>query len=184
MSRERACRRRSSPRPTEPRSEPPVVASVTSHGLMTQDSGLCGYTFPHPVPTSLDVVTPLAVPHPHFQPRDQARNPNKIRHLRRFSRIPILGSTEKSRQNSSGAVRATSVRKDRRGRSGRCPVHWMALEIPVATRSGRLEPVACSSHPDLAPRGAVRKVGPRPDQTRSACTDEPGELASWPGDQS
>ena len=95
-----------------------------------------------------------------------------------------MGSTERSRQNSSGAASTTSVRKDRRGRNSRCPVHWTVLEIPVATRSGQLEPVACSSRPDLAPRGAVRKVGPRPDQTRSACTDEPGEPASWPGDQS
>ena len=55
--------------------------------------------------------------------------------------------------------------------------------IPVATQSGQLEPVACSSHPDFAPRGAVRKVGPRPDQTRSARTDEPGGLASRPGDR-
>ena len=95
-----------------------------------------------------------------------------------------MGPTERSKQNSSGAASTTSVRKDRRGRNSRCPVHWTVLEIPVATRSGQLEPVACSSRPDLAPRGAVRKVGPRPDQTRSACTDEPGEPASWPGDQS
>ena len=95
-----------------------------------------------------------------------------------------MGSTERLKQNSSGAASTTSVRKDRRGRNSRCPVHWTVLEIPVATRSGQLEPVACSIRPDLAPRGAVRKVGPRPDQTRSACTDEPGEPASWPGDQS
>ena len=95
-----------------------------------------------------------------------------------------MSPTERSKQNSSGAASTTSVRKDRRGRNCRCPVHWTVLEIPVATRSGQLEPVACSSRPDLAPRGAVRKVGPRPDQTRSACTDEPGEPASWPGDQS
>ena len=55
--------------------------------------------------------------------------------------------------------------------------------IPVATRSEQLEPVACSSHPDFAPRGAVRKVGPRPGQTRSARTDEPGGPASRPGDR-
>jgi hypothetical protein len=55
--------------------------------------------------------------------------------------------------------------------------------IPVATQSGQVEPVACSSHPDLAPRGAVRRVGPRPDPNRSARTDEPGGPASRPGDR-
>jgi hypothetical protein len=55
-------------------------------------------------------------------------------------------------------------------------------EIPVATRPMQLEPVARSSHPDLAPRGAVWKVGPRPGLNHSARTDEPGGMAIRPGD--
>jgi hypothetical protein len=35
-----------------------------------------------------------------------------------------------------------------------------------------MKPVACFIRPDLAPRGAVRRVGPRPDPTRSARIDE------------
>jgi len=47
-----------------------------------------------------------------------------------------------------------------------------------------VKPVACFIRPDLAPRGAVRKVGPRPDPTRSAPIDEPGGMAIRPGDRS
>src|SRR4051812_50181181 len=47
-----------------------------------------------------------------------------------------------------------------------------------------MKPVACFIRPDLAPRGAVRKVGPRPDLTRSAPIDEPGGMAIRPGDRS
>jgi hypothetical protein len=64
------------------------------------------------------------------------------------------------------------------------PTVLLFPKIPVATRPEQLEPVACSSHPDLAPRGAVREVGPRPDPNRSARTDEPGGMAIRPGDQS
>src|SRR6476619_1257070 len=46
-----------------------------------------------------------------------------------------------------------------------------------------MKPVACFIRPDLAPRGAVRKVGPRPDLTRSARMDEPGGMAIRPGDR-
>src|SRR5512145_737727 len=56
--------------------------------------------------------------------------------------------------------------------------------ILVNTPTGQVKPVACFTHPDLAPRGAVRRVGPRPDPTRSAHTDEPGGTAIRPGDRS
>jgi len=49
--------------------------------------------------------------------------------------------------------------------------------IPVITPIAQVKPVACFTLPDLAPRGAVRRVGPRPDPTRSAHMDEPG---GWP----
>jgi len=39
---------------------------------------------------------------------------------------------------------------------------------PVITAAKLGKPVARFRHPDLAPRGAVRRVGPRPDPTRSA----------------
>jgi len=55
--------------------------------------------------------------------------------------------------------------------------------IPVATRPEQVEPVARSIHLDLAPRGAVWMVGPRPDRIRSARANEPGGMAIRPGDQ-
>jgi hypothetical protein len=53
----------------------------------------------------------------------------------------------------------------------------------VITRSEQVEPVACATRSDVAPRSAVRRVGPRPDPTRSACMDEPGGTAIRPGNQ-
>jgi len=50
-------------------------------------------------------------------------------------------------------------------------------------RLEQVKPVACFIHSDLAPRSAVRTVGPRPDLTRSARMDEPGGMAIRPGDQ-
>jgi len=55
--------------------------------------------------------------------------------------------------------------------------------ILVITRPEQVEPVACSTRSDVAPRGAVRRVGPRPDPTRSAGANEPGGTAIRPGDQ-
>jgi hypothetical protein len=46
--------------------------------------------------------------------------------------------------------------------------------IPVITPAELVKPVARFTRPDLAPRGAVRRVGPRPNPTRSAEWDEPG----------
>jgi len=40
--------------------------------------------------------------------------------------------------------------------------------IPVVTSAIQVKPVACFTLPDPAPRGAVRRVGPRPDPNRSA----------------
>jgi hypothetical protein len=54
--------------------------------------------------------------------------------------------------------------------------------ILMITRLEQVKPVACFIHPDLAPRGAVRRVGPRPDPTRSARMDEPGRMAIRSGD--
>jgi len=50
-----------------------------------------------------------------------------------------------------------------------------------ALRLKQARPVACLVHADLAPRRAVRRVGPRPDPTRSARSGEPcGQgLAAW-----
>src|SRR6185295_10048423 len=56
--------------------------------------------------------------------------------------------------------------------------------IPVVTPTIPVKPVACFTLPDPAPRGAVRRVGPRPDPTRSAHIDEPGGMAIRPGDRS
>lgn len=53
----------------------------------------------------------------------------------------------------------------------------------VITRSEQVEPVACATRSDVAPRSAVRRIGPRPDPTRSACMDEPGGTAIRPGNQ-
>jgi CheY-like chemotaxis protein len=40
--------------------------------------------------------------------------------------------------------------------------------ILMICRLERVKPVACFIRPDLAPRGAVRRIGPRTDPTRSA----------------
>ena len=56
---------------------------------------------------------------------------------------------------------------------------WAAL-----SRLKQVKPVACFIRSDLAPRGAVRKVDPRLDLTRSARIDEPGGMAIRPGDGS
>ena len=53
----------------------------------------------------------------------------------------------------------------------------------VITRPEQVGPVACTTRSDVAPRSAVRRVGPRPDPTRSACMDEPGGTAIRPGNQ-
>ena len=58
------------------------------------------------------------------------------------------------------------------------------LQIPVVTPVGLMEPVARSIRPDAAHRNAVREIGPRPDPTRSARSDEPGGMAIRPGDGS
>ncbi len=50
-------------------------------------------------------------------------------------------------------------------------------------RFDRAGPVACFALSDPAPRRAVRRVGPRPDPTRSARIDEPGGTAIRPGDR-
>src|SRR5438132_5516051 len=47
-----------------------------------------------------------------------------------------------------------------------------------------LGPVACPSHVDAVPRRAVRKVGPRPDLTRSTHIGEPCGPARLLGDGS
>ena len=54
--------------------------------------------------------------------------------------------------------------------------------IPVITPVEQVKPVACFTHPEIAQRGAVWKVGPRPDRNRSARNDEPGRTAIRPGD--
>jgi len=51
-------------------------------------------------------------------------------------------------------------------------------------RLGQMEPVACFIHVEVVPRRAVRKVGPRPDLTRSTHTGEPRGLARLLGDRS
>ena len=53
----------------------------------------------------------------------------------------------------------------------------------VITRPEQVGPVACTTRSDVAPRSAVRRVGPRPDPTRSASVDEPGGTAIRPGNQ-
>src|SRR5207247_865756 len=51
-------------------------------------------------------------------------------------------------------------------------------------RAGWLGPVPCPSHVDAVPRRAVRKVGPRPDLTRSTHIGEPCGPARLLGDGS
>jgi hypothetical protein len=58
---------------------------------------------------------------------------------------------------------------------------WRPLILD--NRFDRARPVACFALSDPAPRRAVRRVGPRPDPTRSARIDEPGGTAIRPGDR-
>ncbi len=53
----------------------------------------------------------------------------------------------------------------------------------IPPRSGQVRPVACLIRPDLAPRDALRSIGPRPGRTRSASVDEPGRTAIRSGNR-
>jgi hypothetical protein len=84
-------------------------------------------------------------------------------------------------------VQATPQRRVRAEIPGRPPTQTraQAADDPgAALRLGSMEPVACSIHAEVVPRRAVRKVGPRPDLTRSTHTGEPCGLARLHGDGS
>ena len=113
----------------------------------------------------------------------ESRNPNKIRHLRDFRRSLIY---HPRRLVEAELIRGCNGRRGSGESSGEGVVEPWARPVPailVATRPEQVEPVARSTHLDPAPRGAVWKVGPRPDLIRSARTNEPGGMAIRPGDQ-
>jgi hypothetical protein len=110
------------------------------------------------------------------------RKPKKIRHLRRFYDAVDCWRVAGTRLFGGGGKRSESGRTVRGGHR-----RARALRVPknlVNTLPRRMGPVACSIHSDVAPRSAVRRVGPRPDPTRSAGVIEPGGTAIRPGDNS
>lgn len=120
----------------------------------------------------------------HIGSSAESRNPKKHGHLRAHHPRAIFGV-----RCSDHAGNSTSTRGDeRRGQAGyrrRMPTGQRpkgARRFRWSLRHVQVKPVACFTLPDLAPRGAVRRVGPRPDPTRSAHIDEPGGMAIRPGD--
>src|SRR2546422_9411070 len=76
-----------------------------------------------------------------------------------------------------------SERKFRGGRRRKQGLRRPAIR-EQALRLGYIGPVACPIHVDAVPRRAVRKVGPRPDLTRSTHIGEPSGPARLLGDGS
>ena len=110
---------------------------------------------------------------PPHSPHTKSRNPNKYRHLRDILAplalrcvwdVPVTAFR-------AGSGRLRWVRTGGAGEG----IGAVKARSPMILDQGRpdqVEPVACSAHPDLAPRDALRRDGPRPDPTRSARNDD------------
>lgn len=105
---------------------------------------------------------------------------NEIRDLRD---MPASVSYTIRRLRSGGLPRETPRgcgSGEATGEGGAAPRVPHGLMIPAASRPGQVEPVARSTPLDVAPRGAMRKIGPRPDQSRSARTKQPDGTSIQP----
>ena len=150
------------------------VSLLTSHGFVDPHFHTLCRTGPYPLfhATSVSTFSPPAssvnriksgtcavLPTPYLEGVVASRRPPSEATKRR-RRFGLLGRGD-----------------DRGARSLRTSLNL------VITRSEQVEPVACATRSDVAPRSAVRRVSPRPDPTRSACMDEPGGTAIRPGNQ-
>src|SRR5512147_2912313 len=115
----------------------------------------CGYTFP---PDVSNRCSPLALQQlgVHMVPTLRSRKPNKIRHLRDFANFLDWGCAAGrgfSKEQLEGGDSSGDSAGEVRGRS-----LVPASMNPVITRPEQVEPVACSTRSEMAPRSAVRRV--------------------------
>jgi hypothetical protein len=117
------------------------------------------------------------------QSPNQTPNPKKERHLRDWSEVPTFAVAQWWTRFGEGqlGVRLAGASGEWRKGSSRTSGDTMNL---VITTASSVKPVACFTRPDPAPRGAVRRVGPRPDPTRSAWMSEPARMAIRVGNRS
>jgi hypothetical protein len=121
----------------------------------------------------------------HIRSIAESRNPKKYRHLRAHNPTTIFGVRCSAHAGNSTSTRRREARADGLSEEDADgPAAQGARRFRWSPRLVQVKPVACFTLPDLAPRGAVRRVGPRPDPTRSAHIDEPGGMAIRPGDRS